>query len=69
MKPKPLGRQPCQRRQQRPVGPVRSRPGDLTAQDGDFMPQHQNLDILGGIASHEEAQPAEQPDHQQIQEA
>lgn len=30
----------------RPVGPVRLRTGDLTAQDSDLMPEHQDLRIL-----------------------
>lgn len=69
MEAKPLGQQPRQCGEQRPIGPVESRPTDLTAQYGDLVSEHQNLRLLGGIASREERQPAEQSDHQQIQEA
>jgi hypothetical protein len=69
MESKPLGQQPGKRGQQRPVGPVHSRPGDLTAQHGDLVSQDQDLHLLGCITSRKERQPAEQPDHQQIQEA
>ena len=34
-----------------------------------FMPQYQDLHVLGGVASGEEHEPAEQPDHEQIDEA
>jgi hypothetical protein len=34
-----------------------------------LVAHHQDLRIHGDVASHEERQPAEQPDHQQIQEA
>ncbi|MFD1543761.1 S8 family serine peptidase [Nonomuraea guangzhouensis] len=57
----PRGQKPCQCGQQRPIGPVRSRPGDLTTQDGDLMTQHQDLHLLGGVAPRKERQPAEQP--------
>jgi hypothetical protein len=52
-----------------PVGPVRLRPGDAAAQDRDFMPQYQDLHVPGGAASGKEHEPAEQPDHEQIDEA
>jgi len=51
------------------VGPVRLRAGDLTSQDSDLMPEHQDLDVLRGVAAGEQRQPAEQPDHEQIGEA
>ena len=35
------------------VGPVASWGGDLTAHDGDLMPEHQDLRILRGIAPRE----------------
>jgi hypothetical protein len=46
-----------------------SRAGDLAAQDGDLMPEHQDFHVLGNIAAGEERQPVEQPDHEQIGEA
>jgi hypothetical protein len=30
-----------------PVGPVQARSGVGAAQDGDFVPQHEELDVLG----------------------
>jgi hypothetical protein len=47
-----------------PVGPVRFRAGDLTAQDRDLMPQYQDLYVFGGVAAGEQRYPAEQPDEQ-----
>lgn len=63
------GQQPCERCDHGPVSPVRLRPGDAAAQDRGFMPQYQDLHVLGGVASGEEHQPAEQPVHEQIDEA
>ena len=51
------------------VGPVQPRPGRLTAQDGDLMPKYQDLRVLRSIAPREEDQPAEQPDHEQVDKA
>jgi hypothetical protein len=51
-----------------PVSPVRLRAGDLTAQDRNFMPRHQDLQVSGDVAACEQSQPAEQPDHEQIDE-
>jgi len=33
------------------VGPVRLRAGDLTTQDSDLMTEHQDLDVLRGVAA------------------
>jgi hypothetical protein len=38
---------------------------NLAVQDGDLMPEHQDLGVLGGVASGEEREPAEQLDHEQ----
>jgi len=43
--------------------------GDLTAQDRNLVPQDQDLHVLRGIAPREECQPAEEPEHEQIDEA
>ena len=67
--PKVPGQQPRQGDYHRPVSPVRFRVGDLAAQNRDFVPEHQNLHVLGNIAAGEERQPAERPDHEQIDEA
>jgi hypothetical protein len=68
--------QPQARRQQPPEGrdhgtvsPVRLRTGDLAAQDRDIVPQDQDLRVLGGIAPRQERQPAEHPDHEQVDKA
>ena len=46
--------------------PSPARASDLTAQDRDLMPEHQDFRILGGVTSCQERQPAEQPDHEQV---
>ena len=67
VQPKALGQQPCQGGDDH--SPVRLRAGDLTAQDRDLMPQCQDLDILRSVAAGEQREPAEQPGHQQVDEA
>ena len=67
--PKVPGQQPRQGGYHRPVSPVWFRAGDLAAQDRDLVPEHQDFHVLGNIAAGEERQPAEQPDHEQIDEA
>ena len=51
------------------LGPVRPGSGDVPAQHRDLMPPHQDLRILRRVAPREERQPAEQPDHEQINRA
>jgi hypothetical protein len=64
------GRQePGQHCQDRAVGPVWPGPGDLTAQDRDFMSEHQDLGVLRRLAAAQQEQPAEDPEHDQIQKA
>jgi hypothetical protein len=63
------GQQSCERGDHCPIRPVQLRIGDLTAQDPKFVPQYQDLHLFGGVAASEEHQPAEQPDHQQVEEA
>ena len=43
--------QPGQRRQDRPVGPVRPGPGDLTPEHRNLMTENHDLRILGGLAT------------------
>ena len=69
VQPKAAGQQPRQRGDHGAVGPNRSRAADLTAQDRDLVPQYQDLHVLRGIAPREGHKPAEQPDHEQIDEA
>ena len=63
------GQQPPKGGHHGAVGPVRLRAGDLAAQDRDLMPEHQDLRILNGIAPRQERQPAERPNHQQVDKA
>jgi hypothetical protein len=67
--PEVPGEQSRQGGYHRPVSPVWFRAGDLTAQERDLMPEYQDFHVLGTIATGEERQPAEQPDHEQIREA
>jgi hypothetical protein len=64
-----LGRQSRQCGDHGTVGSVWLRAGDLTAQDRNLVPQHQDLCVLRGVAPREQRQPAEQPDHEKIDEA
>ena len=52
-----------------PVGPVWLGADDLTAQDRDLMPQYQDLHVFGDVAAGEQRQPAEHPEHEQIDQA
>jgi hypothetical protein len=61
--------QPGERRQERPVGPVRLRPGDLTPEHRDLMAEHHDLRIPGRLAAAEQHQPAKDPDHDQVEQA
>jgi hypothetical protein len=63
------GQQPRQRGDHGPVGPVWLGADDLTAQDRDLMPQYQDLRVFGDVAAGEQRQPAEQPEHEQIDQA
>jgi len=67
--PQMLRQQPHERGDHSAVGPVRFWAGDLAAQDCDLMPQDQDLYVLGGVAAGEQDHPAEQPDHEQVEEA
>jgi hypothetical protein len=46
--PEPCREKPDQRGEDRAVGPVEPGPGMGAAQHGDFVPQHEQLDVLGG---------------------
>jgi hypothetical protein len=62
-------KQPGQRRQDRPVSPVRPGPRDLTAEHRDLMTEHHDLRILGRPAAAQQHQPAKDPDHDQVEQA
>ena len=70
----PMGAQhsrqlPGQRREDGAVGPVRLGPGDLTAEHRDFVPENHDLRVLVRLAAAEQRQPAEDPDHDQVEQA
>ena len=69
VQPQMLRQQPRERGDHSAVGPVRFRAGDLAAEYRDFMPQYQDLCVFGGVAAGEQRYPAEQPDHEQVEEA
>jgi hypothetical protein len=69
MAPQPGGQQPGQRGQDRPVGPVQPRPGDLTAQNRDLVAEDQDLGVLRRPASAQQEQPAKYPDDGEVQES
>ena len=68
MAPQPGGQQPGQCGQDRPAGPAEPGPGDLTAQDREFMAQDQDLGVLRRLAAAEQLQPAKDPDNGEVQE-
>ena len=69
MSPQHAWQQPGQRRQDCPVGPVRPGPGDLTTEHRDLMTEHHDLRLFGRLAATEQHQPAEYPDHDQVEQA
>jgi len=69
VQPQMPGPQPRQSGDHRTVSPVRLRAGNLAAQHRDLVPEHQDLHVLRGVAAREQRHPAEQPDHEQIDEA
>jgi hypothetical protein len=62
-------KQPGQRRQDRPVGPVGLGPDDLTPQHSDPMTEHHDLRILGRLAAAEQHQPAKDPNDDEVEQA
>ena len=53
-----------------PVGPVQAWPWVGAAQHGDFVAQHEELDVLGGgRAAHQQDQPEDLPEDQVQQRA
>jgi hypothetical protein len=69
VQPQPPGQQPRQGGEHGTVSPVRPRTRDLPPQDRDLVPQHEDLRILRGIAPHQQRQPAEYPDHEQVDQS
>ena len=69
VQPEVSGQQPCQGSDHGTVSPVWFRAADVPAQDRDLVPEHEDLRVLNGIAPYQEHQPAEHPDHEQVDEA
>ena len=69
MSPQHAWQQPGQRRQDCPVGPVRPGPADLTTEHRDLMTEQHDLRLFGRLAATEQHQPAEYPDHDQVEQA
>ncbi len=51
------------------VGPIRLGPGDLPAEHRDLMAENHDLRVFGRLAAAEQHQPAEDPDHDQVEQA
>jgi hypothetical protein len=69
MNPQATGQQRGQGSEHGTVSPVRPRARNLPPQDRDLMPQDQDLRVLGDITARQQRQPAEQPDHEQVDKA
>jgi len=67
--PQAPGKQSCQGREHGAVSPVRPWARDLPPQDRNLVAQDQDLRILRGITARQQCQPAEHPDHEQVDEA
>jgi hypothetical protein len=61
-------KQPRERRQDRPAGPVGLGPDDLTPQHSDLMTEHHDLRILGCLATAEQRQPAKDPNDDEVEQ-
>ena len=69
VQPEVPGERPREHGDHGPVSPVRLRAGDLAAEDRNLMTQYEDLHVFGGVAAGEQGQPAERPDHEQVEEA
>ena len=69
VRPQASGQEPDQRREDRAVGPVQAWRGLGAAQHGNFLPQHEQLDILGRRRPAQQDQPAAKPDENQVKQA
>jgi hypothetical protein len=67
--PQPPGQHPGQGGEHGTVSPARLRARDLPPQDRDLVPRHENLRVLGYVTARQQRQPAEHPDHEQVDEA
>src|SRR5690348_7461220 len=62
------GPQPGYRCQDRAVGPVRLRPGNLAPEHHHFVTEHDDLRVLGRLATAQQYQPHEDLGHDQVQQ-
>jgi hypothetical protein len=67
--PQAPGQMPGQGGEHRTVSPVRPRARDLPPQHRELIPQYEDLRVFGGVTARQEHQPAEHPDHEQVDEA
>jgi len=63
------GQQPGQRGQDRPVGPGQPGSLNLVLENGDLVPQDQDLGVLGVIGPGQQGEPAEHAEHRQVGES
>jgi hypothetical protein len=68
VQPQAARQQPRQGSEHGTVSPARPRAGDLAPQHRDLVPEDQDLDILDSITPRQQYQPAEHPDHEQVDE-
>jgi hypothetical protein len=69
VRPQASGQVPDQRSQHGPVGPVQPGPGIGAAEHGDFVPQHQQLNVFESPRAAEQDKPAAEPNEDEIQQA
>jgi hypothetical protein len=69
MRPQLSPEEPDQRGEDCAVGPVEAGPGIGAAQDGDLVPKHEQLGVLGSRRSAEQDQPAAEPDEDEVEQA
>jgi len=62
-------RLPGQCREDGTVGPIRLGSGDLTPEHRDLMAENHDLRVFGRLAAAEQHQPAEDPGHDQVEQA
>jgi hypothetical protein len=65
----PSRQQPCQRGQDRAVGPGQPRHPDPALQDGDLVAQDEDLGVLGAVGPGDQGKPAEDAQHRQISQS
>ena len=68
VQPQPRGQQANQRGDHRPVRPIEARFRVASAQHGDLVAQHQQLDVLGRRRTPEQHQQAHKPEEDQIEQ-